>query len=109
MVGSQVLQAVDLSVIWPSQRGPISVSDSQSWYLRKTRSHLALSGGALERIRLTGQEETQYALNYFALLRNRPYLPQSHIPNTFDLIGESFLDPGVGRSCHHGCLSCSFS
>lgn len=60
-------------------------------------------------IRLTGQEET-HALNYFALLRNSgPYLPQSHIPNTFDLIGESFLDPGGGRSCHHGHLSCSFS
>lgn len=60
-------------------------------------------------IRLTGQEVAR-ALNYFALLGNGgPYLPQGRVPNTFDLLGESFLDPGGGGSCDHGHLSCSFS
>lgn len=48
VVGSQGLQAVDLSVIWPAKGPSFCGSDPGSWYLRKTRSHLALSGGAPE-------------------------------------------------------------
>ena len=44
----RVLQAVDLSVIWPAKGPSFCGSDPGSWYLRKTRSHLALSGGAPE-------------------------------------------------------------
>lgn len=54
MVGSRVLQAVDLSVIWPLKECPILWVALDPVVPEKTRSHLALSGGPGV-IRLTGQ------------------------------------------------------
>ena len=48
----------------------------ESWYLRKTRAHLALSSRGWTVIELTVQEE-MHALNYFVLQGcGGPYLPQ---------------------------------